>query len=852
VFDYSRLRTWGSRAYALHHTTYKDFRTKSTPGIFVGMIQSDIQYQYELFLPNAGAGTFITSGDVIFCEHVTRGEPKRLLPPISMVPKDLAPTKIEDYQYLVDTVHVDDDDGLLYIVDKVYVHKGLIVVDRYSFDGTQGVGRPDTIHLLNILKCPIVQGRANSEYQKPAAIGAELTQPSNELSSSFNKISDPLTSGKRVINPEINKQKTKKKLRGEFQASSHKQNIENNLRRSLRNQRVNINTSKTHLEVDDWNTRISKLILDWAVEYIPDDCWEPVSYPTDGISEEINTSVKINTSNIEVVNSNLNHNEPRHHAEAMSRHNEKLEWIASEKRELDALFELNFATICDIPLDRKPLQVIWVYKYKRDANNNIILYKSRLVVRGDKAIKGYDYFETFSPVAKIDSIRLVLAMIIIFKFIPLQLDVNNAYVQSDLKENVYINAIPGGEILPAGKCYKLNKSLYGLPQSGRNWNSAVSNFLIDYGFVQLREDLCVYVLFEKNQLIVVITLYVDDFLIGCKSIKHQEAFTTKMCNTFKTKIIGLPTAIVGLKLQWEAIPNQLYFKKVHISNPKSVNVLLDKFKIKGNRVVATPYNVSLPLSKEQCPKGVQLNDHELLLMQDNYRILVGTFIWLQTTTRIDILQTVLVLSQFVANPAWEHYKAAIRLLRYLQGTIDLGIEYSIESNPMLIGYADSDHASHECRRSIYSYIFMLAGGPIAWKNGFEDRFSLSTAESEIRAVYALKEALKHLLYLKKIFKSFLKENLCDDTYLAMSELPIIIMEDNSAAINYQIKPSSKSSMKYLEIDIYWIHDSFMRNEFKLTKIESINQLADLNTKFNTSEIFFNLRNKLMKVFVIIK
>ena len=125
---------------------------------------------------------------------------------------------------------------------------------------------------------------------------------------------------------------------------------------------------------------------------------------------------------------------------------------------------------------------------------------------------------------------------------------------------------------------------------------------------------------------------------------------------------------------------------------------------------------------------------------------------------------------------------------------------------------------------------MLAGGPIAWKNGFEDRFSLSTAESEIRAVYALKEALKHLLYLKKIFKSFLKENLYDDTYLAMSELPIIIMEDNSAAINYQIKPSSKSSMKYLKIDIYWIHDSFMRNEFKLTKIESINKLADLNTK----------------------
>ena len=145
-----------------------------------------------------------------------------------------------------------------------------------------------------------------------------------------------------------------------------------------------------------------------------------------------------------------------------------------------------------------------------------------------------------------------------------------------------------------------------------------------------------------------------------------------------------------------------------------------------------------------------MNDHELLHMQRDFRTLVGTFIWLQGTTRVDILQTVLVLSQFVANPAYQHYKAAIRLLRYLQGTIDLGIEYSLSGSNKLEGYVDADHASHESRRSVYSYIFMLAGGPIYWKNGFETRFSLSTAESEIRAVFALRECVKHLLYLKKV------------------------------------------------------------------------------------------------------
>ena len=119
---------------------------------------------------------------------------------------------------------------------------------------------------------------------------------------------------------------------------------------------------------------------------------------------------------------------------------------------------MNFAVVCDIPSDRVLLPTIWVYKYKTDHNNNIVLFKSRLVVRGDKAIHGYDYFETFSPVAKIDSIRLVLAIIIIYKFKPLQLDINNAYVQSTLQELVYIKSIPGVE-LPPGKCYRLLRSL---------------------------------------------------------------------------------------------------------------------------------------------------------------------------------------------------------------------------------------------------------------------------------------------------------------------------------------------------------------------------------------------------------
>jgi hypothetical protein len=141
---------------------------------------------------------------------------------------------------------------------------------------------------------------------------------------------------------------------------------------------------------------------------------------------------------------------------------------------------------------------------------------------------------------------------------------------------------------------------------------------------------------------------------------------------------------------------------------------------------------------------------------------------------------------------------------------------------------------------------MFAGGPLFWKNGFETRFSLSTGESEIRAVFALREAIKHILYMKKVFTSLMLKDVSDSATIAMSMLPVSVFEDNLAAIRFSINPSSQSTMKYLEVDILWIHDAIERGDFKLVKIDTKDQLADIGTKFNIAEIFLYLRNLLMK------
>lgn len=108
-------------------------------------------------------------------------------------------------------------------------------------------------------------------------------------------------------------------------------------------------------------------------------------------------------------------------------------------------------------------------------------------------------------------------------------------------------------------------------------------------------------------------------------------------------------------------------------------------------------------------------------MRTEYRALVGTFILLQTTTRVNITQIFLILSHFVAYSSYQHYIASLRFVKFLKNTNKLGISYHLDVDNTLNGHADTDHASLENRRYIYSYLFMIAGGPIFWKNSFETK-----------------------------------------------------------------------------------------------------------------------------------
>jgi hypothetical protein len=549
TFNYSRLRTWGCRAYAMNHITKKDYGNRSVAGIFVGMKpENPLTYDYEIYLP--AKDVFVTSGDVIFCEHVGRSEPERLLPPLTMLSDIGRPLEVADYQYLVDTVHMDNEEGVQYKVLKVYKHKGLACVDRVLFDpdvpNAEG-GMIDTVHLLDVLGYPILLGKQNVRYQPVPAVerAREVINRravETPLESSVSRDASSASPAQLRVSA--------KRLLLQANQAEQSNNAAAGVRRRSKRSKISVSSSEVTTE-PTCEDIISKSILDWAVGNIPDELWVPVESLEGGTIDSISANASTSFAG-------FYENPPRHHGEAMSRAAEREEWAASEKREMDALNELKFADIVDIPLGRTLLPVIWVYAYKTDENGNRVLYKSRLVVRGDMAKPGFDYFETYSPVAKIESIRLVLALIISHRLRPLQLDVNNAYVQSLIEEDVYIRAIPG-VFLPEGKCYKLLCSLYGMPQAGRNWNSLISKFLLTLGFVALREDLCVFVLFDEGILVVVIALYVDDFIAGFDTEAREKWFVDILLARFKAKVIGLPSNVLGLSVKWSPISEQNYF-----------------------------------------------------------------------------------------------------------------------------------------------------------------------------------------------------------------------------------------------------------------------------------------------------
>ena len=192
----------------------------------------------------------------------------------------------------------------------------------------------------------------------------------------------------------------------------------------------------------------------------------------------------------------------------------KPEWEQAMDEEMAALDDSETWDLVQLPQGKKPIGCKWVYKIKHNTDGSVSRYKARLVAKGYAQTYGIDFEETFSPVAKMATVRAVISLAASKGWILHQMDVKNAFLHGDLHEEVYMDQPPGYEDLdhPNLVCM-LKKALYGLKQAPRAWHERIAQYLVTIGFVMTDADHSLYV-YKSGRGLVFVTIYVDDLIIG--------------------------------------------------------------------------------------------------------------------------------------------------------------------------------------------------------------------------------------------------------------------------------------------------------------------------------------------------
>ena len=198
-------------------------------------------------------------------------------------------------------------------------------------------------------------------------------------------------------------------------------------------------------------------------------------------------------------------------------------WREAVDAEMEMIRQFNvFSDPMPLPQGAIPLTSRWMFKRKRDHLGNVIKYKARLTPQGCYQHFGVDYSDTYAPVARMATLRFVLALACLLQLRTSSCDFTNAFLNAELKEDVYISAPPGTPPLPEGYVYKLQRALYGLKQSPREWNNTLNSFMTkECGFRQLQCEKCLYIKQDSDGSYMVVCMYVDDLVIA---YSHRSSF----------------------------------------------------------------------------------------------------------------------------------------------------------------------------------------------------------------------------------------------------------------------------------------------------------------------------------------
>jgi hypothetical protein len=441
--------------------------------------------------------------------------------------------------------------------------------------------------------------------------------------------------------------------------------------------------------------------------------------------------------------------------------------------------------------------------------------------------EGVDYHETFAGTGRYETLRVLLVAILLLRLYTAHVDVNLAYLNAVLKEQIYVDYPYGFEDEAPGQACLLQRSLYGLKQSAYNWYLTLGNLLIKRGFQRSAADPCLYTL-RTNQGVAFIFVYVDDMLIAASSEDLLNRCKRYVSAQWSITDLGPVSHYLGLKIEHDReggrlrISQRAYIEKITAA-------------IAGDVSRQTP---STPISEE--PRAAAEGHQATKSAIKTYQSAVGSLMHAMNVSRPDLAYPLSVLSRFLTNPTDEHLREVKRAAAYLSHSSNLAIEYRIDSTDNsgekdgdLRGYVDASYAGcPDTRRSRSGYIFYLAGGPVAWASQQQK----CTAKSSTEAEYlAYSEAGSEAIWLQRLLR---------DIGIQKDKEPVTLYTDSEPAIAMTENRKAHTKSRHIETHWHWIREQIQERKISLRHTPGSTLVADGLTKALTKTKHAEFINRL--------
>jgi hypothetical protein len=395
-----------------------------------------------------------------------------------------------------------------------------------------------------------------------------------------------------------------------------------------------------------------------------------------------------------------------------------------------------------------------------------------------------------------------------------QLDVKSAFLQGELMEDVYVDQPLGYKKGDNSQVYKLNKALYGLRQAPRAWYSKIESYFITEGFVKCPHEHTLFVKQGDRNRILIVSIYVDDLIYTGNDGKLMGEFMKSMKEKFAMTDLGRMKYFLGIEvIQCD--------QGIFVHQHKYSCEILKRFGMEQCNKVCSPIVPGTKLVRDESGRAVNATE---------YKQMIGCLMYL-LATRPDMAFSVCLASRYMERQTEMHMATVKRIMRYLKGTLSLGILYKCKADKelMLQGWSDSDYAGdHDDRKSTSGFIFTMSDSAICWSSKKQPIVTLSTTEAKHVAAAS---CACQCIWLRNVL-----------VHLDMKQTNSTSINcDNSSSIKLSKNPIMHGRCKHIDVRYHFLRDLNKEGIIELKFCKSQDQLADIMTKALKLDTFYGLR-----------